>query len=167
MKREHFLRNVNIAKFTAKLANMSWEHKQEQTLVLIDEVSQIDVIAPFLTVPYVTATGTGDPSEAVKAFNEGKARVLIGTGCISTGTNIFPTHNTVNWQGGSSEIKTKQGAVGRSVRKLDGSKYESLHKPKEKSVIWDFSVQGVPVLEGHLEKRIGFYEDSGMPIRRM
>ena len=104
------------------------------------------------------------PKQAVKDFNEGKARVLVGTSCISTGTNIFPTHHTVNWQGGSSEIKTKQGAIGRSVRNLKGSIYEDLHAPKHKSIIWDFDVVGVDVMKRHLDLRVGFYKDSETPI---
>lgn len=105
-----------------------------------------------------------DPKSAVEDFNKGLSNVLIGTSCISTGTNIFPTHHTVNWQGGTSEIKTKQGAVGRSVRKLENSKYADLHAPKPKSTIWDFNVDGVKVMERHLSTRLRFYKQSGTPI---
>lgn len=178
MKREHFLYNKNIASFIAKLANSSYELKKKQTLVLVDEVSQIGELVRHLTVPYACAFGPNDaadlkkmglanvdPMESVDKFNRGAVGVLIGTSCISTGTNIYPNHNTVNWQGGASEIKTKQGPVGRSVRKLVGSGFEHLHTPKDKTVVFDFDIVGVDVMRDHLNKRIEYYKDSGTPIK--
>lgn len=170
MKRKHFLHNKNIAEIASKIAISVYETKKEQTLILVDEVKQIDLILPFFknsSLTIATATGDGEPDEAVEAFNKGKAQVLIGTSCISTGTNIFPVHHMINWQGGSSEIKTKQGAIGRSVRKLKGSKFESLHVPKEKAIIWDFDVIGIDDMQRHLSIRMDFYSDSGTPIRRL
>lgn len=213
MKRVHFLNNSNIANFTAKLANTVAQAKNESTLVLVDELSQIVLLAPLLKVPYVLATSADDkinivctvlgldktkikktikdkpeklealinsmtdsqmamysmiknsnPMEAVEKFNKGEAKVLIGTSCISTGTNIFPTHHTVNWQGGTSEIKTKQGAVGRSVRKLEISKFAEFHPPKKKSIIYDFYLKGVESMVRHLKTRINHYKASGTLI---
>jgi superfamily II DNA or RNA helicase len=167
MKRAHFLRNDNIAQFVGKLANSVYESKNEQTLVLVDEIDQIHRLIPHLKVPYACATGDKSfdkPTDAVEKFNKGEAKVLIGTSCISTGTNIFPTHHTVNWQGGTSEIKTKQGAVGRSVRKLEKSKYEQFHVPKPKAIIWDFDIENVSTMQRHLRQRIEIYKDSGTPI---
>jgi superfamily II DNA or RNA helicase len=172
MKRKHFLHNDNIAKFIANLANSVSSVKGEQTLVLVDEIDQIRRILPLLKIPYACATGSKepdlgdtDPESAVLKFNKGEAKILLGTSCISTGTNIFPTHHTVNWQGGTSEIKTKQGAVGRSVRKLEGSGFEKYHQPKEKAVIWDFDVQSVDIMGRHLKERIEYYSDSGTEIK--
>jgi superfamily II DNA or RNA helicase len=172
MKRKHFLYNDNIAQFVAKLANSAANIKGEQTLVLVDEVDQISRLVPLLTVPYVCATGESksdfgdtDPVTSVEKFNKGQAKVLIGTSCITTGTNIYPTHHTINWQGGSSEIKTKQGAVGRSVRKLEGSGYEQFHKPKPSATIWDFDIIGNEVMKRHLNERISYYKDSGTEIK--
>ncbi len=105
-----------------------------------------------------------DPMEAVEKFNRGEVKVLIGTSCISTGTNIYPTHHTVNWQGGTSEIRTKQGAVGRSVRKLEISKFADKHPPKKKSIIYDFHVKNVESMTRHLKTRVGFYKSSGTMI---
>lgn len=208
-KRNHFLRNANIRDFVAKLANISWTANKHQTLVLVEELSQIAALIPHLKVPFAVATSASnknsilasllkipektatsrfeelfanltpeqlelfnliknsEPGKAVELFNLGEARVLIGTSCISVGTNIFPTHNTVNWQGGSSEVKTKQGAVGRSVRLLEKSKYKNYHEPKPKSVIWDFDVMGLDDLKNHLYARIRYYKDSGVPIKEI
>lgn len=213
MKRVHFLNNLNIASFTAKLANAAAQAKNESTLVLIDELSQAVSLIPFLQVPYALATSADDkvtilsvvlnldkakikkaikekpekldilinsmtdkqkqmfdlikesnPTEAVERFNKGEVKVLIGTSCISTGTNIYPTHHTVNWQGGTSEIKTKQGAVGRSVRKLEISKFADKHPPKAKSIVYDFHVKGVEIMVRHLKTRVSFYKSSGTMI---
>ncbi len=173
MKRKHLLHNENVAKFIAKLANSVYQAKGEQTLVLVDEIDQIYKLIPHLTIPFACATGESkkdlgestDPQESVEKFNRGEAKILIGTSCISTGTNIFPVHHLVNWQGGSSEIKTKQGAVGRSVRKLEGSGYEQFHVPKKKAIVWDIDIIGVDVMRRHLQERIAYYRDSGTDIK--
>lgn len=177
MKRVHFLRNENIADFIAKLAEAVYKTKNEKVLVLVDEVLQISILTKKLTIPYTYAHSCtnkkelsnlglekSDINEAIKKFNNGEVAVLIGTSCLSTGVNIFPTHHTVNWQGGTSEIKTKQGAIGRSVRKLELSPYKDKHPPKPKSIIWDFDVVNVPAMEYQLRERIRYYKDSGTAI---
>lgn len=186
MKRIHFLRNRNIAAFIAKLANATALAHGKQTLVLVEELSQIAMLIPLLTVPYAYAhsessakklaelqANTGvllekvDRAESVEKFNKNEVKVLIGTSCIATGTNIYPTHNTCNWVGGSSEIKTKQGAVGRSVRKSDQNPWAHLCVPKDKSHIYDFNVHDIFILKKQLEDRCLYYRDSGTEIRRI
>ncbi len=180
MKRAHFLRNSNIANFIVRLVNSVYTSKNEKTLVLVEELGQIADIIKLLNVPYAYAhSGTNkkeleklglksvDVQEEVEKFNKGEVAVLIGTSCISTGTNIYPVHHCVNWQGGSSEIKTKQGAVGRSVRKLTGSGYEQFHPPKNKAVLWDFDVHNVSTMTQQLKNRIRYYKHSGTPIKEI
>jgi superfamily II DNA or RNA helicase len=171
-KRKHFLYNENIADLAAKIANSSWKHGQESTLILVDELKQIALLASRLTVPfeYVHSASkkdaekfgleTREVDKAVLSFNKGEAKVLIGTSCIATGTNIFPTHNTINWVGGSSEVKTKQGAVGRSVRLLEKSEFKNLHKPKPFSKIYDFDVKNIDIMKKQLDKRIDMYRET-------
>jgi len=185
MKRNHFLRNRNIAAFIAKLANAS-AAKGEQTLVLVEELQQIAMLIPLLTVPYAYAHSessqkkllelqgmTGillekvDRAESVEKFNKNEAKVLIGTSCIATGTNIYPMRYTCNWVGGSSEIKTKQGAVGRTVRLTSANPYAHLCNSVQKKTIIDFNVFDCFVLLKHLEERCLFYRDSGTEIRRI
>lgn len=185
-KRTHFLRNRNIAAFIAKLANASAFAKNEQTLVLVEQLDQIAMLIPLLKVPYAYAHSESsklklaelevasgvllekvDRAESVEKFNKNEVKVLIGTSCIATGTNIFPTHNTVNWVGGSSEIKTKQGAVGRSVRKPEANPWYAKCAPKLKARIYDFNVTDQYVLEKMLKDRVLCYRDSGTEIRRI
>ena len=173
IKRFNFLRSKDICNFIAKLCN-SLAAKGEQILVLCEETNQISMLLPKLTVPTVIAHSEKsnarlqelgipkvDPAESVEKFNKREAMVLLGTSCISTGTNIYPMTHTVNWQGGASEVKTKQGAVGRSVRLPRANPWAKLCGQKKNCTIWDFDVVGNYVLERHLEERIACYKDSG------
>lgn len=186
MKRLHFLRNRNIAAFIAKLANASALAYGKQTLVLVEELSQIAMLTKLLKVPFAYAHSESsklklaelelasgvllekvDRADSVEKFNKSEVKVLIGTSCIATGTNIFPTHNTVNWVGGSSEIKTKQGAVGRSVRKDEANPWRDKCIPKDVSHIYDFNIVDQYALKKMLEDRCLCYRDSGTSIRRI
>lgn len=173
IKRMHFLRNKNICAFIAKLCN-SLASRGEQVLVLVEETNQIAMLLPKLTVPTVIAHSEKstarlqelgiskvDPSESVEKFNKKEALILLGSSCIGTGTNIYPQTHTVNWQGGASEVKTKQGAVGRSVRLPQANPWAKLCGDKKLCTIWDFDVVGNFVLERHLEERMSCYKDSG------
>tara|TARA_R100000951_G_scaffold116766_1_gene130574 strand:+ start:15043 stop:16572 length:1530 start_codon:yes stop_codon:yes gene_type:complete len=179
-KRKHVLYNENIADISAKIANSAWNCAQESTLILVEELCQIEMLVARLTVPfeYVHSASKKDAAkfgleprkvdDAVEAFNNGTARVLIGTSCISTGTNMYPVHNCINWVGGSSETRTKQGAVGRSVRLLDKSEYKDSHKEKPFAKIYDFDVKEPfkadpdkkTIVEKHLQKRVDMYRET-------
>ena len=101
--------------------------------------------------------------DELEKFNKGDYKILIGTKSISTGTNIYPTFNTVNWVGGGSEIVTKQGSMGRSTRWMK-DRYKKFHKEKTQSTIWDFNVEGQHILERQLRKRIEYYEETGETV---
>jgi superfamily II DNA or RNA helicase len=178
MKRAHFLNNKNIAAFAAQVANSSALLKGEQTLVLVDELSQLSILLPLLKVPYAYAHSDSnraklevlglepvDSAESVEKFNKNEVKVLVGTSCIATGTNIFPAHTTINWVGGTSEIRTKQGAVGRSVRMLSQNPWAAKCMPKPFCRIYDFNIRDVYIMQRHLEDRVEFYEDSGSEIK--
>lgn len=174
-KREHLLRNQEVAKFFANISNVMWESMQESTLILVEELSQIARIAKLLKVPY-TYIHSGSKKDAaiwglekvnltdeLERFNSGEVRVLIGTKSIATGTNIYPTHNVCNWVGGSSEIVTKQGTMGRATRWMK-KKYAKFHKPKTQSKIWDVDVVKQTILGNQLKKRVKYYEETGEEV---
>lgn len=176
-KRQHLLYNYNARDFAAKIANAKAKLKGQQTLILVEELEQIKMILPKLEVPYAIAHSEKNakklaelgiskvnPEDSVEAFNKNEVKVLIGTSCISTGTNIYPNHNTVNWQGGSSWIKTAQGAVGRSVRKGEQNPYKNKCLEKTHCDIYDFNVLE-ETMRRHLEDRIKVYEQSGTEIK--
>jgi superfamily II DNA or RNA helicase len=182
LKRKQFLRNPNIAAFAAKLATGMWLHRNKQTLILVEELEQISMILRLMpeTVSVCYAHGNTvsiselnklglektDNEKNIERFNKGECRVFIGTSCVSTGTNFFPAHNTVNWQGGGSEVVTKQGVIGRSVRLLHKSAYADRHLPKDVATIWDFNIRGVDDLKKSLKSRIGWYMETGGEVRR-
>jgi hypothetical protein len=149
-----------------------------QTLVLVEELSQISMLSKLLKVPFAYAhsesridrlTELGlskvKPAESVDLFNRNEVKVLIGTSCIATGTNIYPAHNTFNWVGGASEIKTKQGPVGRTVRLHNANPYKDKCIQVLTKYIWDFNVYDIPLMSKHLEERVGYYSDSGSEIK--
>lgn len=176
-KRHHLLYNEEVAKIAAKIANSSAKIKNESTLILVEELRQIQSLIKLLNVPYayVHSGSSTDASvwglqtvklqDQVDAFNNGDVKVLIGTRAIATGTNIYPTHNVINWVGGSSEIVTKQGTMGRATRKLEISKYKDKHVSKPYSRIFDFKIEGQPILDRHLRTRIKYYNESGGEIK--
>lgn len=180
MKRVHLLNNRNVAAVIAKLANAEATTHRRQTLVLVEELSQIAMLIPLLKVPFAYAHSESkperlrelglqkvDPAESVEKFNKAEAMVLVGTSCIATGTNIYPTHNTANWVGGGSEIKTKQGSVGRSVRLSKHNPWEQKCTPKLVARIWDFDIYDIEALSKSLDDRVSYYGDSGTEIRRI
>lgn len=178
MKRIHFLGNKNIAAFVAKLANAQALASGLQTLVLVEELSQISMLTKLLKVPFAYAHSESKPErlaelgltkvkpdESVDLFNRNEVKVLIGTSCIATGTNIYPMAHTVNWVGGASEIKTKQGAIGRTVRLWAANPYKDKCAKIAKKRIWDFDVYDITLMTKHLEDRMECYADSGSEIK--
>ncbi len=95
----------------------------------------------------------------MKQFNEGKIPILVGTSCVSTGTDIKANKATIYIQGGKSEIKVSQGAIGRSTR---------LHPPVGKTgcTVIDFDVSNQEVLHRHAKARKGIYSQTA-PVREI
>jgi superfamily II DNA or RNA helicase len=181
MKRKHFLYNDYIMDFTAKTAAAVARARNESSLILVEEIEQISLLAKRLEregVAFTYVHGNTKPKAELEAyglenrkmkdeiarFNEGKVKVFIGTKCVSTGTNFYPTHFVFNLQGGGSEIGTKQGVMGRATRLLAKSRYRDLHAPKNVSRVFDFNVD-VEGLEGSFEKRLEYYKEADCPIK--
>ncbi len=177
-KRKHLLRNDNVAKLIAKTASALWNVKQESSLILVEELSQIANLLKYIDknipVGYAHAGSKQDAAEIglekvnsteeVLRFNKGEVKILIGTRVLFTGVNIFPNHNNFCWYGGSSEIYIKQGIVGRATRKLELSEFKDFHKPKPFSRIWDIDVTNNEQLQKQLEKRLEMYAETGGSI---
>ena len=180
MKRVHLLYNDNVIDIATRIANEA-AAKDEGTLILVEEIEQLARVAKKLNVPFAYAHGNTTKKDKleklgltkvkvmdeIEKFNKGEVRVFIGTSCVSTGTNFYPTHNTINLQGGASEIKTKQGTIGRSARLLSKSKYKDFSPPKPYTKVWDFHIIGIDKMAAHLKKRVGFYRDTGCPIEKV
>jgi len=185
-KRNHLLRNTNASNFYSKMANLLYEKKNQKTLILVEEIEQICMLAKKLRVPFTYAHGNTvkkadleklnkkhgtniesrtKNDERIDAFNKGEFGVFIGTSCVSTGTNFFANAHTMNWQGGGSETSTKQGSIGRSVRQLHLSEYAHLHDPITLRTVWDLDIVGVEKMQKQLMQRIEYYEETGETLK--
>lgn len=181
MKRKHFLYNDYILDFTAKTASAVARSLNQSSLILVDEIEQISLLAKRFKAQGVEFTyvhgNTVDKAELLKyelenrdmreeilRFNKGEVKIFIGTKCVSTGTNFYPTHFAFNLQGGSSEIGTKQGFMGRMTRLLGKSRYKDFHAPKTVTKGFDFNVD-VDQLTGAFFKRVDFYKETNCPIK--
>src|SRR5690606_30142158 len=51
-KRAHFLYNPNVADLAAKIANASWSVNEQSTLILVEELTQIQMLVKRLKVPF-------------------------------------------------------------------------------------------------------------------
>lgn len=133
MAAPHYYQNAKLHKMGAELANR-FAKTGRQVLILIDRVDQFQYIYPHLDFEFGFAHGGGsedglesvpkeykksDPDALVKRFNDGELKMLIGTSCISTGTDTRPVGAIIFLQTGSSEIKFRQ-SLGRGTRKVPG-----------------------------------------------
>jgi superfamily II DNA or RNA helicase len=156
MTRAHLYYNPKVNEIAGNIANECVD-LQKPTLILIEEVEQLSRLIPYLKHKFAFAHGglnkgnvdkvpaeyhKSDPEELVAEFNAGKIPILIGTSCISTGTNIRVVESLIYLQGGKSEIQVKQ-AIGRGTR--GGFKGEVFNpwtgNKKLECWVFDFDVQ--------------------------
>lgn len=174
--RVNFYQNDFVCRKAAGIANLMASAMNRQVLVLIKEVEQFGKLLPYFNLPVKFAHGplTGptyykngkvktpgnkasvpkeywdsDPDVLVKEFNEGKIQILVGTSCISTGTDLRPVGTIVFLRGLKSEIDLRQ-SVGRGTRKPTG---------KEDCYFIDFDVEDDELLHSHALQRKAVYED--------
>lgn len=147
MQERHFFANPQVYKRAAEIANKSVELLGHQVLILVEEVTQFQHLWPLLRHQFGFAHGgvtkknskfvpeayhKSDPDALVDQLNAGELPILIGTSCISIGTDIRTPKTIINLQGGTSEPKIRQ-AVGRGTRRENGVKEEFNY--------WDFCVK--------------------------
>jgi superfamily II DNA or RNA helicase len=175
----HFYSNTAMYARAADIANKSINLLGHQVLILIDEVTQFQHIIPFLRHQTgfahggVTKVNKGtvpaqyhdsDPEVLVDQLNAGLLPILVGTSCISIGTDIRTPKTVINLQGGTSEVKIRQ-AIGRGTRREDGVKEEFNY--------WDFKIRVKhpedPEFESNTERhaiiREGIYRDVFPSLR--
>lgn len=94
----------------------------------------------------------------IKAFNDKKFRILIGSSVIGEGIDVRSTDHLLMCQGGKSEIVMVQ-AVGRLVRLFEGKKLGRVH---------DFNFVGTKYMGKHLDQREDIYDRNfECPINRI
>ncbi len=171
LTRRHLYYNPAVNKKAGELANKFVENIGP-VLILIDEFENFTHLLPYLRHKAafahsgVTKANKGkippeyhdsDPDALVAQFNAGKIPILIGTSCISTGTDIKGNWATIYLVGGKSEIAVMQGAVGRSTRKNVVTGKDTCH-------IVDFWITGSDIMERHAKARMAIYEQIA-PVR--
>lgn len=126
----------------------------EQVLILVKNKDKSGkIIHEYLnTYAIENAYISGDDKKEVvnatiKAFNEKKVNILIGSSVIGEGIDVRSTDQLIMAQGGKSEIVIVQ-AVGRAVRLYEGKKVAQIH---------DFNFSGTKYLRKHLAKREDIY----------
>jgi superfamily II DNA or RNA helicase len=176
MTRAHLYYNPLVCAKAAEIANLMVEEMGRQVVILVKEVEQLTYLLPYFRHPVkfahggVTATShhpngkvkkqgnrekipeeywDSDPNELVGAFNRKEIPILIGTSCITTGTDIQTVEAIISLQGGKSEIQCKQ-SIGRGTRKPPG---------KVDCFYIDFDVTNIDILHRHAEERREIYEN--------
>jgi DNA or RNA helicases of superfamily II len=156
--------NKNIYRHAANLINRAVREKNRRVLVLVDTVDQFQrLLDGGLAVPSLFAHGPLnasnkttvpssqwklEPMDLVRDFDAGKFPVLVGTGCISIGTDIKSADLIVNIVGLTSEIEIRQG-IGRETRLFPG---------KTDAIYIDYDVFDKEVLHRHAEKRRDIFD---------
>lgn len=130
MNQQHLYYSPFVLKKASTIIN-GMARQGHRVLVLVDEMEQFTKLLSLLTVEARFAHGgvtslnrkklpeqyhKSDPTALVEAFDRGEFPVLVGTSCISMGTDIRSPETVVYLQGGQSPIQVAQ-AVGRGTRR--------------------------------------------------
>lgn len=170
LTRKHLYYNPKVNKLVGNLANKFYGELNKNVLILVDEIEQFSHILPHLKYNCKFAFGSltksnkkyipleyqkDDVFDLVEDFNNNKIPILIGTSCISEGTDLQPVGVIINLQGGISDIGVPQ-SVGRGTRLVEG---------KVDFHFIDFDIYNVNSLHRHAKLRASIYNDLLGPIQ--
>jgi superfamily II DNA or RNA helicase len=155
MNKVHLQQNGKIYKHAANLINRAVKEKNRKVLVLVDTVDQYQMLlngglavdSRFAHGPLSDNKDTV-PQSQWKAFDKNEFPVLVGTGCISMGTDVKSADFLVNIVGLTSEIEVSQG-VGRGTRLFPGKVDCQYH---------DYWVTNIDAMDRHAKKRKKIFE---------
>jgi len=173
MTRGHLLYSKEVNSKAADIANFMVEQGR-QVVILVKELEQFTWLLPYLKYEVkfahggVTKTKYGpkgkilkrgsdldvpqafhnsDPHALVESFNRKEFPILVGTSCITTGTDIQTVGAVIFLRGGKSEIDLRQ-SIGRGTRLPPG---------KKDFFFIDFNVQDGDIVHRHAEARREIY----------
>lgn len=173
MTRAHLYYNQEVLAAAAKVINQCVGLLNHQVLVLIEEYEQFQRLHPLLKHPVAFAHGPitkanrdaipeayhkTDNGELVAAFNRREVPILIGTSCISTGTDIQTAEDVIFLRGGKSEVQVRQGC-GRGTRKIPGQGKQFFNFTDFRVHVDCMPEGQQSVVERHLEERKEIFED--------
>lgn len=163
LTREHLYYNPLVNQKAVQCAER-FLSQGKSVLILIDEIKQFQKLYSSLrhhkplfaygstyneALTYLPKEySQSNTTELVAQFNAGHRKLLIGTSCISQGTDLPAVNAIIYLQGNKSEIMVKQ-AVGRGTRKTEGK--DSFH-------YIDFDVYTNPLTHQHALERKRIYE---------
>lgn len=168
---KHFYHNMAMYADAAEFANRVVRGLGHQVLILLKEVNQFPRLYPYLKFEPGFAYGTldaknkkllpekyhkSDVKSLVKSLNAGDLPILVGTSCISIGTDIRTPKTVINLQGGISEPVIRQ-AVGRGTRRIAGVKESFNYLDYLVRVGNDPDITAIT--ERHAHERIRIYKD--------
>lgn len=170
MVQHHFYENKKLHRIAAQLANRFYKMTGFPSLILIDHVEQFANLYPHLAYDVGFAHGTltkenrdcvpadfqkANDGSLKNAFNEMSLPILVGTSCISVGTDLRPTGAVIYLRAGESEIMVRQ-AMGRGTRLVTG-------KTKFYFVDFGISIQDLKPFKNplwrHYNTRCSYYRD--------
>lgn len=172
LTRAYLFYNPKVIKLAADIANKSVRLLNRPVLILVEEMEQFTRLLPYLEYEARFAHGgvtkdnaarlpeayhDSDPKKFVAEFNEGTVKILVGTSCIATGTDIKAAKHIIYLRGGASAIEVRQ-SVGRGTR---------LFGDKKDCYFTDFDVVDVEALHRHSETREAICSDIYAPVRRI
>ena len=168
---KHIYQNTDLHKKVAEMANKSVELFGHKVLIMIDQVSQFGLLHPYLKFQTEFAHGgsiskenqglipekylKSDSTDLVNKFNKGEIPILVGTSCISVGTDIKPVDVIYNLQAGKSEVKFTQ-LVGRGTRTTE---------TKKQFYFVDYDIVNINTLHFHTIARINIYNSFYKNLR--
>lgn len=137
-----------------KIADIVGSYGDSQMLILVNKKDKCGlVIHEYLNSigidnSYISGDNDKDEiNETIKAFNEKRIRVLIGSSVIGEGIDVRSTDHLLMCQGGKSEITMVQ-AAGRVLRLYDGKTMAFIH---------DFRFEGSKYMIKHAAEREEIY----------
>jgi superfamily II DNA or RNA helicase len=149
----NYCHNVDLYNKVKDICELAGDN--EQVLILVKNKDKAGkIFHEYLKAHEIgNAYISGDDSKEVinstiRAFNEKRVRVLIGSSVIGEGIDVRSTDHLVMCQGGKSEIVIVQ-AVGRAVRLFEGKSVATIH---------DFDFENTRYMGKHLDQRLDIYD---------
>ena len=148
--RNWVLGNDYLNNFVAKITQ-SFVDDGKSILILVDEKEHGEKLLALMPDAGFVMGGGSDNDDLLKAFNQRKLKILIGTSTIGEGTDTIPVDVLIELQGGASASQTIQ-VDGRALRNDPDPDTGISRKPT--TLIIDFDFPDCDMLHRYCAARI-------------